>query len=327
MNEKSECLGEPLLYPCRLSHTRRHPPETKYSYSYDYFQVGIPVGLRGRIGNLLSIDNASNNEGLFQKCSFTIDPKYYLDRGGGDLGLREKMNIFLRSVNVDPEEFPHAYLLSVPRFMGWQKSAISYWYLYNTSKALGAMIIEVNNSFWEKINIFTRLEKVDSGMTSPQTSAEINATVANYSFKSTQIRFHSSEAKARKYKSFWMKNTFASPFEKVEGSLRVSYEDPLRLAAVNATNALQSTMQSEGTDGIVRLVSRLYSATPPIKALTGSSWDVARCLVRYSHVTLLSNYRILKQAIIIRFKTKRTYYTRPEVPKEAIPRNETGIEK
>lgn len=94
---EKEFLGEPLLFPARLSHARRVPEIERYNYWYDYFVVGIPVGLRGRIGSLLSIDNLPAHEGYREKCWFTIDPRYYLDRGSGDRCLREKLDLFLQS--------------------------------------------------------------------------------------------------------------------------------------------------------------------------------------------------------------------------------------
>ena len=94
---EKEFLGEPLLFPSRLSHARRFPEIERYKYWYDYFMVGIPVGLRGHIGSLLSIDNLPAHEEYGEKCWFTIDPRYYLDRGSGDRCLREKLDVFLQS--------------------------------------------------------------------------------------------------------------------------------------------------------------------------------------------------------------------------------------
>lgn len=96
-NTKKKFIGQPLLFPARLSHARRFPETERYNYWYDYFMVGVPVGLRGRIGNLLSIDNYPAWEGQREKCWFTIDPTYYLDRGSGDRSLEEKLHGFLKN--------------------------------------------------------------------------------------------------------------------------------------------------------------------------------------------------------------------------------------
>jgi hypothetical protein len=96
-NARNDFVGKPLLFPARLSHARRFPQIERYNYWYDYFMVGVPVGLRGRIGNLLSIDNLPAWEHSREKCWFTIDPTYYLDPGSGDRSLEEKLHIFLQS--------------------------------------------------------------------------------------------------------------------------------------------------------------------------------------------------------------------------------------
>ena len=94
---KREFIGKPFLFPAKLSHARRFPVAERYNYWYDYFMIGIPVGLRGRVGNLISIDNTPSEERWWERCWFTIDAGYYLDPGSGDRSLEEKLHFFLRS--------------------------------------------------------------------------------------------------------------------------------------------------------------------------------------------------------------------------------------
>lgn len=120
-NGKKELLGQPLLFPARLSHARRFPEPERYNYWYDYFLVGIPVGLRGRIGTLLSIDNLPACETRREKCWFTIDPAYYLDPGSGDRSLEEKLRIFLeRQASARPQ--PEGILLTNAPWYSGRKS-------------------------------------------------------------------------------------------------------------------------------------------------------------------------------------------------------------
>jgi hypothetical protein len=101
-------LGRPLLFPTQLTHTRMFPE--KYHYSIDYFLVGIPVGLRCRIGALMSIDSDGSGPrhlapasfrssiiSLLQKFIwFGIDTNQYLHRGDGHLSLNQKLEHFLK---------------------------------------------------------------------------------------------------------------------------------------------------------------------------------------------------------------------------------------
>lgn len=93
-------LGRPLLFPVTLTHTRVSP--VKNQFSHRAFLVGIPIGFRGRIGPLLSIDQdpltLSNITSLGQFFAwFSFDPVRYLQRGHNEHGLRDKMDRFLRS--------------------------------------------------------------------------------------------------------------------------------------------------------------------------------------------------------------------------------------
>lgn len=106
--EQEKCLlGKPLFFPSRLTHARMFPE--KYHYGIDYFLVGIPVGLRGRVGALMSIDNDGSDPqaqtGSFQSFAknlfriffwFSVDTSQYLHRGDGHMSLTQKLEIFLK---------------------------------------------------------------------------------------------------------------------------------------------------------------------------------------------------------------------------------------
>lgn len=94
---------KPLVFPCRTTHTRMFPK--KHSFSYSYLFVGIPVGWYGSLGSLLSADL----EGRFtetekikssqqQKRSwFHVEAADYLERGRHGLGLKGKLDFYLRA--------------------------------------------------------------------------------------------------------------------------------------------------------------------------------------------------------------------------------------
>ncbi|KAI2898419.1 hypothetical protein CBS63078_7658 [Aspergillus niger] len=318
---RPDLLGRPLLFPAKLSHACRFPASERYNYWYDYFMVGVPVGFRGRIGNLISIDNQPTSETILEKCWFTIDPAYYLEPGSGDRTLEEKLNIFLHNLGENPQKFPYAYMISVPRFLWWQKSAISYWYLYSPTRELTAMIMEINNSFYEKRNIFFRL--TGDGMPvddQPSPSSTIIAS-AKGTRESVSLRSHSPASKRKYYKGYWDKVIFGSPFEKVGGYMLAKTVDILR------GPSLQSTLSSNNPDGQVKVTSRLASWGNPVDPLTASGWDIARFISRWTHVGALSAPRIVKEALRIRFRGNLKYLQRPEVHPGTNPRKETNVER
>lgn len=102
-------LGRPLLFPSRLTHARMFPE--KYHYWINYFLVGIPVGLRGRVGGLMSMESDGSDPKsaacksfryslimLLRKLIwFRIDTSLYLHRGDGHLSLTMKLEHFLKN--------------------------------------------------------------------------------------------------------------------------------------------------------------------------------------------------------------------------------------
>lgn len=88
---------KPRFFPAKTTHTRLFPK--KHSFSYSYLLVGIPVGWRGTINSLLCIDLPSTvpKKSVFRRSWFGIQAGHYLDRGNGNLGLRGKLQAYLKS--------------------------------------------------------------------------------------------------------------------------------------------------------------------------------------------------------------------------------------
>ena len=94
--------GKVLLLPCRTFHSRLLPK--RHSFSYSYLAVGIPVGFDGNAGGMVSV-GSRGEAGPFSWPSsasrvpnswFTVDAGDYLERGKSELGLRGKLDEYLR---------------------------------------------------------------------------------------------------------------------------------------------------------------------------------------------------------------------------------------
>lgn len=100
-------LGRVLLFPCRTVHSRLFPQ--KHSFVYSYLTVGVPVGFKGGVGGLVSIVSGNKKQGLLSwlwpEAWFTVDARDYLQRGGAELGLRGKLDEYLRTQVSD--EYRH----------------------------------------------------------------------------------------------------------------------------------------------------------------------------------------------------------------------------
>lgn len=153
----------------------------------------------------------------------------------------------------------------------------------------------------------------------PSPSSTIIAS-AKGTRESVSLRSHSPASKRKYYKGYWDKVIFGSPFEKVGGYMLAKTVDILR------DPSLQSTLSSNNPDGQVKVTSRLASWGNPVDPLTASSWDIARFIIRWTHVGTLSAPRIVKEALRIRFRGNLKYLQRPEVHPGTNPRKETNVE-
>lgn len=102
---KWDGFGKVLLFPCQTTHSRLFPK--KHSFAYSYLVVGIPVGWEGVAGGLVSA-GVTENEGSLISSWFSLKPTLkrawfdtnagdYLERGKSRLGLRGKLDEFLRT--------------------------------------------------------------------------------------------------------------------------------------------------------------------------------------------------------------------------------------
>lgn len=88
--------GNVLLIPGLTTHTRLFPK--KHSFNYSYLVVGIPVGWEGISGGMVSsYSNKHSWLSFARKGWYHIDPEDYLDRGNRELGLRGKLDAYLKS--------------------------------------------------------------------------------------------------------------------------------------------------------------------------------------------------------------------------------------
>ncbi|PKY00357.1 hypothetical protein P168DRAFT_244318 [Aspergillus campestris IBT 28561] len=320
----NEWLGKPLLFPTKLSHSRMFPE--RYNYTYNYFLVGVPIGLRGRVGSVLSIDMAqpapddANKPTQSTKCWFKIDQRYYLEPGNHPQGLEGKLHRYLRSRGEDPERWPYAYMISIPKFLWFTRNAVSWWLLYSPTRELDAMVMEVNNSFGERKTIFMRLEGGSA------TNEAHKITTINNTEGPPNANFTPSISKYKMYKGNWDKDFFLSPFEKVEGYFTTTCSDPCNPHS-GTKGPLHTNTTLYAPDGRPKIISRVYSWGNPLDPLSASPWSLIRFICGWGYIGALSKQRIIYEALRVRLRGNLAYLRKPEVKKTNIPREETSIER
>lgn len=283
----------PRIFECQTTHTRLFPK--KHSFSYSYLLVGVPIGWRGAIPPIISSDvPVSKSSANSSNTWFSVHTEDYLERGGHVDGLAGKLRDYLTSQNVSRDDYPHAYLVTAPRFLGFSFNPVSFWYLYDKSKNLAAMILEVNNTFDERRMYFLPRQYIEN--------AQISTRFAQQ----------------------WGKDFHVSPFNDRQGSYSLSAVDPFE-----SQGQIDNNIVLNAEDGKPKVIARVYSTKPGLNPATMSVFDTISFLARWWWVGFMTNPRILREARVLWIKGLQVFY-RPEVMATSIGRSpsteETAIE-
>ena len=272
---------KPVIFPCRTTHKRIFPEV--HSLSYSYLFVGVPVGWSSSAGSILSSDCEASS------TWFSVHQEDYLARGVHSLGLRGKLDDYLRSQDVDPALIPGGFLVTAPRFLGFSFNPVSFWYLYDGDMLLRYMILEVNNTFDER-RMYLLERDCDKSLD--------------------------------RFRHEWKKDFHVSPFNDREGSYSLSAIDPFSMPGVSH---VENTIVLKSPDGKPKLVARVFSTENGIEASKLTRWQTLVFVLKWCWVGFMTNPRILREALIL-WKKKLQLFYRPEVRVSSIGRKETPEE-
>ncbi|EME83343.1 uncharacterized protein MYCFIDRAFT_153940 [Pseudocercospora fijiensis CIRAD86] len=284
-----ESLLPPLLIPSRTTHSRLFP--RKHSFSYTYLLVGVPVGLQGRVANVLSIDSQ-------RPAWFDVRSADFLNRGSPELGLGEKLKRFLHAQRVTDRDYAFAYLVTAPRFLGYSFNPVSFWYLYDSDTRLKYMILEVNNTFGERRMYLLKTE--------PSTGGD--------------------SARSFTFSDEWAKDFHVSPFNSRKGSYSLQAVDPLAAFEQKGHVEINNTIVLRSSGEHAKIVARVWSEGMPEEPSNVTTIELARFILAWWWVGLATFPRIVWEAQKLFFKRKLHVWYRPEVTEASIGRDFTKEE-
>ncbi|GKZ23595.1 hypothetical protein AbraIFM66951_009868 [Aspergillus brasiliensis] len=331
-------IGKPMLFPITLDHTRLSPIRNKFIF--DVLFVGVPVGLSCRIGRLLSIDAEDTNQeertegssvltslGSYFSSWLSFDSVRYLHRGDSTLNLQDKLHKFLREQNEDPAKWPYAYMLSVPRFLWWERSVVTWWYLYSRNKELDTVIMEINNSFDEKRNVLYKVQRTKANVGSAEGDIQQALGVKEeYIDVDKRVCSLTPQREPYAYRAHWKKEIFASPFEKVGETIISTFMDPVAPASWSENRSLSNTT-TLSPSGTPKMIARLSCKVPPIDPSQASSVQIFRLLLIWTVNITLTTPRILYTAIRIHVTNLMRMSERPDIRPGSEPRRATKGER
>lgn len=214
---------------------------------------------------------------------------------------------------VDPAEFPHAYLVTAARFLGYHFNPASFWYLYAADLSLSGMIVEVNNTFDERRMYFLRpAEAPGTGQVEgPQPTRAANGCQSN---------------KPRLFKQEWPKDFHVSPFNSRKGSYSLRASDPLKDVQENR-DPIDTTITLKSSGGHGKIVARLVSEGRAVDPSSLSFVQKAGFLLSWWWVGFVTFPRIVREAGRLWFQRGLHVWYRPEPLKESLGRNADPSER
>ncbi|KAL1858300.1 hypothetical protein VTK73DRAFT_7845 [Phialemonium thermophilum] len=312
-------IGRVLLFPCTTTHSRLFPQ--KHAFTYSYLVVGVPVGWEGEVGGLVSagVKGPGNKwpASWLRRAWFDIDAGDYLERGRAHLGLRGKLDEYLRTQGVDPLHYPHAYLVTAPRFLGYQFNPVSFWYLYDARRSLAALILEVNNTFDERRMYFLRRSD-EKGIRQVSSAGEPTRRPESQTGPTATVRH------------VWPKDFHVSPFNSRKGSYSLAATDPLGPGGAGAGSAgglISNTITLKSSKGHAKLVAQLVSDGPAVDPTNLTRMQKMRLLAAWWWVGLATFPRILKEAAVLFFCRNLHVWYRPEPLKGSMGRRADSTEQ
>ena len=200
-----------------------------------------------------------------------------------------------------PNDYPYAYLVTAPRFLGYCFNPVSFWYLYSSDIRLRAMILEVNNTFDERRMYFLKGSK-DIERLDPSGNPISEPT----------------------FTTNWVKDFHVSPFNSRNGSYSLIARDLCSNAdGFRIDNAI--TLSSSRNHA--KVVARLFSAAPPIDPLLMTVWQKLWFITSWWWVGFVTYPRIVKEAAKLFFRRRLHVWFRPEVIQTSVGRRESNRER
>ncbi|KAI9813266.1 MAG: hypothetical protein M1827_004208 [Pycnora praestabilis] len=315
-----------MFFPCKTTHTRITPK--KHSFTYSYLYCGIPVGWRGSVSTILSADARATPGFLRGRTWFSVDAADYLSRIQLSSGLQGKLRAYLATQGISDDEYPYAYFITAPRFLGYAFNPVSFWYLYSSSRELKAMILEVNNTFDERRMYLLKANTWDAPGSDPGDDRTKPCEPQHNSSSQAADRPALPDITPKgssRFRNAWDKDFHVSPFNSRKGIYSMVSDDPM-VQYAGAKGPVNTTITMTSPEEQSTMVARVFSVDAAIDPATLSPLSVLRFVLSWWWVGLVTFPRILKEAGRL-FNKKMYVFNRPEVKEKSLGRHETKTEK
>jgi len=225
------------------------------------------------------------------------------------------------------EDYPYAYFMTAPKFLGYSFNPVSFWYLYSAERKLSAMILEVNNTFDERHMYF--LKPSEDPPEEISHSYEESATIEALPILKNGTAQPMSTGLPRKPTRFtnsWTKEFHVSPFNSRNGTYSLVAYDPL-YPSMSGRGSVNNTVTLKSSKAYSKLVARIFSEGVPVDPQTMSTWHKLKFLGSWWWVGFVTYPRIVREAGKLFFRRKLHVWFRPEPLKTSIGRHADATEQ
>lgn len=162
------------------------------------------------------------------------------------------------------EDYPHAYLITAPKFLGYSFNPVSFWYLYSVDNELTAIIAEVNNTFGER-HIYL-LKPSESPAEAADSLPENDTTPIDSSVQSSgsvALGIARPLVAPSRFTNSWVKEFHVSPFNSRKGTYSIVAYD-LLCPSMSGRGFVKNTITLKSSKAHSKLVARIFSEGMPV---------------------------------------------------------------
>jgi hypothetical protein len=210
--------------------------------------------------------------------------------------------------DANPTDYPFAFLVTAPKFLGYQFNPVSFWYLYSSDKLLSAIVLEVNNTFGERRPYLVLRDTTND-------ATRISAHETTHPTLSTTW-----------VKASWQKDFHVSPFNSRNGSYSLLARDPCE-SNMGGFCGIDITLNLISSKGQSKLFAQLHSEGETIVASQMSLLEKTKFVLAWFWIGFLTFPRIAKEAVSLFFSHHLHVWYRPEPLKDSIGRTADNTEK
>lgn len=202
---------------------------------------------------------------------------------------------------ANPADYPSAFLVTAPKFLGYQFNPVSFWYLYSPDNILSAIILEVNNTFGERRPYLVLRDKAEDAtrISAPETAQ--------------------SKPSDAQIKASWRKDFHVSPFNSRNGSYCLLARDPFENSSRRFCG-IDNTINLISSKGQPKLFAQLRSEGDAVIASQMGLLAKMQFILTWFWVGFLTFPRIVKEAAFLFFSHQLHVWYRPEPLKDSFGR-------